>query len=182
MMNSTAFPDALALGTAAGITIGNIDDIQRLHIRTIPLKETPRRISFQETSKTFLLGTAKCQMDSSGHEEEVYSIRLLDCLTYEMLDVLQLTRNEAILSLESITFAGDDTAPYYVVGTAFVLPTEDEPTRGRLLVIQATENRQLRLVSEREIKGAPYQLRAFNGKLLMTYNNRVSEMDGWGCV
>jgi DNA damage-binding protein 1 len=112
----------------------------------------------------------------------VYSIRLLDCLTYEMLDVLQLTRNEAILSLESITFAGDDTAPYYVVGTAFVLPTEDEPTRGRLLVIQATENRQLRLVSEREIKGAPYQLRAFNGKLLMTYNNRVSEMDGWGCV
>jgi DNA damage-binding protein 1 len=45
MMNSTAFPDALALGTAAGITIGNIDDIQRLHIRTIPLKETPRRIS-----------------------------------------------------------------------------------------------------------------------------------------
>jgi DNA damage-binding protein 1 len=172
-MNSTAFPDALALGTTTGVTIGNIDDIQRLHIRTIPLKETPRRITFQESSKTFLLGTAKYQVDIGGHEEELYSVRLLDCFTFETLDIFQMAHNEAVLSLESITFTGDETS-YYVVGTTFVIPTEDEPTRGRLLVMQATDNRQLRLIYEREITGAPYQVCGFNGKLLITYNNRVS--------
>jgi DNA damage-binding protein 1 len=172
-VNSTAFPEALALGTINGVTIGNIDDIQRLHIQTIPLRETPRRINFQEASRTFLLATAKYHTDARGFENETYSVRLLDCLTYETLDVFQMSMNEAILSLESVTFAEDETT-YYVVGTTFVLPTEDEPSRGRLLVMQAIENRQLRQIYEYEIKGAPYQLCAFNGKLLVAYNNRVS--------
>ena len=171
-MNSTAFPDALALGTANGVVIGNIEDIQRLHIQTIPLKETPRRINFQESSRTFLLATAKPQMDSRGYGDETYSIRLLDCLTYETLDVYDMSTNEVVLSLESVTFVEDELV-YYAVGTTFVLPTEDEPTRGRLLIMHVTEGRQLRLIAEYEIKGAPYQLCAFNGKLLVAYNNRV---------
>jgi DNA damage-binding protein 1 len=172
-INSTAFPDALALGTANGVVIGNIEDIQRLHIQTIPLRETPRRINFQESSRTFLLATAKHQMDARGYEEEAYSIRLLDCLTYETLDVYDMPINEVILSLESVMFV-DDELVYYAVGTTFVLPAEDEPTRGRLLIMHVTESRQLRLIAEHEIRGAPYQLCAFNGKLLVAYNNRVS--------
>ena len=33
--------------------IGSIDEIQKLHIRTVPLGETPLRISYQESSQTF---------------------------------------------------------------------------------------------------------------------------------
>lgn len=172
-MNSTIFPDALALGTAGAVIIGNIDDVQRLHVQTIPLKETPRRISFQESSRVFLLATAKYQADIKGLEDDAYSVRLLDCLTYETLDVFHMSTNEAVLSIESVTFAEDDNA-YYVVGTTFVWPTEDEPTRGRLLVMQVTETRQLRLISEYEVKGAPYQICGFKEKLLVAYNNRVS--------
>ena len=45
--NSEGFPDSLAISTENGLTIGTIDDIQKLHIRSIPLGEQPRRIAHQ---------------------------------------------------------------------------------------------------------------------------------------
>ena len=45
-----------------------------------------------------------------------------------------------------------------MVGTAFVRP-ESEPSKGRILVLQYTaEDRRLTLVTEREVKGAVYQV------------------------
>ena len=34
------------------MSIGSIDDIQKLHIRTVPLGEQPRRIAHQEQTRT----------------------------------------------------------------------------------------------------------------------------------
>ncbi|XP_060805090.1 DNA damage-binding protein 1 [Amyelois transitella] len=52
-LNAAAYPDSLALATDSTVTIGTIDEIQKLHIRTVPLGETPRRIAHQEASQTF---------------------------------------------------------------------------------------------------------------------------------
>ncbi|XP_049877553.1 DNA damage-binding protein 1 [Pectinophora gossypiella] len=52
-LNAAAYPDSLALATDSTVTIGTIDEIQKLHIRTVPLGETPRRIAYQEASQTF---------------------------------------------------------------------------------------------------------------------------------
>ena len=52
-LNAEAYPDSLVLATDSTVTIGTIDEIQKLHIRTIPLKETPRRITYQEQTQTF---------------------------------------------------------------------------------------------------------------------------------
>ncbi|KPI95266.1 DNA damage-binding protein 1 [Papilio xuthus] len=52
-LNAQAYPDSLALATDSTVTIGTIDEIQKLHIRTVPLGETPRRIAYQEVSQTF---------------------------------------------------------------------------------------------------------------------------------
>ncbi|XP_072930200.1 DNA damage-binding protein 1 [Epargyreus clarus] len=52
-LNAEAYPDSLALATDSTVTIGTIDEIQKLHIRTVPLGETPRRIAYQESSQTF---------------------------------------------------------------------------------------------------------------------------------
>lgn len=46
---------SLALATSEGITIGTIDEIQKLHIRTVPLGETPRRIAYQEETEVSFL-------------------------------------------------------------------------------------------------------------------------------
>ncbi|KAG7298167.1 DNA damage-binding protein 1 [Plutella xylostella] len=52
-LNAQAYPDSLALATDSTVTIGTIDEIQKLHIRTVPLGETPRRIAYQESSQSF---------------------------------------------------------------------------------------------------------------------------------
>ncbi|KAL0819945.1 hypothetical protein ABMA28_007945 [Loxostege sticticalis] len=52
-LNALAYPDSLALATDSTVTIGTIDEIQKLHIRTVPLGETPRRIAYQEATQTF---------------------------------------------------------------------------------------------------------------------------------
>ncbi|KAB7501016.1 DNA damage-binding protein 1 [Armadillidium nasatum] len=66
-LNAEAYPNSLALSTSEGITIGTIDEIQKLHIRTVPLGETPRRIAYQEETETFGVLTLRMDvMDSSG--------------------------------------------------------------------------------------------------------------------
>ncbi|KAF7266770.1 hypothetical protein GWI33_019945 [Rhynchophorus ferrugineus] len=60
-LNAEAYPDSLALATATSVTIGTIDEIQKLHIRTIPLQESPRKIAYQESSQMF--GVLTCRID-----------------------------------------------------------------------------------------------------------------------
>uniref|UniRef100_A0A2Z5TRE2 Putative DNA damage-binding protein 1 n=1 Tax=Reticulitermes speratus TaxID=60591 RepID=A0A2Z5TRE2_9NEOP len=66
-LNAEAYPDSLALATDSTVTIGTIDEIQKLHIRTVPLGESPRRIAYQETSQTFGVITMRIDIqDSAG--------------------------------------------------------------------------------------------------------------------
>lgn len=60
-LNSEGYPDSLALANDSTLTIGTIDEIQKLHIRTIALGESPRRIAYQEASQTF--GVISMRMD-----------------------------------------------------------------------------------------------------------------------
>lgn len=60
-LNSDGYPDSLAIANDSTLTIGTIDEIQKLHIRTIPLGESPRRIAYQESSQTF--GIISMRMD-----------------------------------------------------------------------------------------------------------------------
>lgn len=56
--NSSSFPDSLALAKEGAMTIGSIDEIQKLHIRTVPLAEQPRRLAHQEASRSFAVLTS----------------------------------------------------------------------------------------------------------------------------
>ncbi|XP_037946592.1 DNA damage-binding protein 1 isoform X2 [Teleopsis dalmanni] len=63
-LNAQAYPDSLALATKSSIILGTMDEIQKLHIRTVPLGEGPRRIAYQESSQTF--GVATVRIDMQG--------------------------------------------------------------------------------------------------------------------
>lgn len=52
-LNSEAYPDSLAMANDGTLVIGTIDEIQKLHIRTVTLGESPRRITYQEQTETF---------------------------------------------------------------------------------------------------------------------------------
>ncbi|KAL1129243.1 hypothetical protein AAG570_013772 [Ranatra chinensis] len=66
-INTEAYPDSLALANDSSVIIGTIDEIQKLHIRSIPLNEAPRRIAYQESTKTFgVISTRVDVQDSNG--------------------------------------------------------------------------------------------------------------------
>ncbi|KAG1672861.1 DNA damage-binding protein 1 [Nymphon striatum] len=67
-LNSVGYPDSLAICNDSSLTIGTIDQIQKLHIRTVPLGETPRRIAYQETSQTF--GVITFRVDFPDYSNE----------------------------------------------------------------------------------------------------------------
>ena len=98
-----------------------------------------------------------------------------------------------------------DYRKYLVIGTAYALPDEDEPTRGRILVLScngssethgghdapggdvSSSPRAARIVTELQVRGGVYSMCQFyEGKLLVTVNSKtqVCQMvnDGTGVV
>lgn len=58
-LDTNFYSDSLALVSDSDILFGTIDEIQKLHIRTIPLKESPVRIAHQQSTQTFGLITLR---------------------------------------------------------------------------------------------------------------------------
>lgn len=117
---------SLAIAREGELTIGTIDDIQKLHIRTIPLGEHARRICHQEQTRTF--GICSLGNQSNAEESEMHFVRLLDDQTFEFMSTYPLDSFEYGCSILSCSFT-DDKNVYYCVGTAYVLPEENEPTK-----------------------------------------------------
>ncbi|EEC79792.1 hypothetical protein OsI_21216 [Oryza sativa Indica Group] len=167
--NTAAIPDSLAIAKEGELSIGTIDDIQKLHIRTIPLNEQHVAFAIRNVQDTSVLQLQHNQ--TSIEESETHFVRLLDHQTFEFLSIYQLDQYEHGCSIISCSFS-DDNNVYYCVGTAYVLPEENEPSKGRILVF-AVEDGRLQLIVEKETKGAVYSLNAFNGKLLAAINQKI---------
>jgi len=178
--HSDALPDCLAISTEDSLLIGTIDEIQKLHIRTVPLEEQPRRLCHLESVRLFALLTVAIETGPSGDEMETNAVRLLDDTTFEMHARFPLQQQETACSLLWTTFAGEAAGSFLVVGTAFVLPDEPEPTSGRILIFEIQEN-SLELRHEHQTKGAVYCLEAYNGNLLAGVNNKL-QMFGWAAL
>jgi DNA damage-binding protein 1 len=87
--------------------------------------------------------------------------------------------HEWVHCLTSVKFDQEkETAPeYYIVGTSFVFPNESESERGRILVFHVDKEvdhaPKLRLVHQKEVRGAVFTCAPFNGKLLAGINSKV---------
>lgn len=172
--NTEVTPNALAFVTRDSLKIGTVESIQRLHIKTIPLGETPRRIAYQEVKKVFGLLTTK----GLSPEEDISHIRLVDDQTFEILDSYALDKFEVVQSLISCDFE-DPQNPVFVAGTAFILPTEEEPSKGRIIVFQVTDFRKIMILQQLEVKGCVYSLAAFEKTQVVAGINSKVELFQW---
>ncbi|EYB86908.1 hypothetical protein Y032_0271g887 [Ancylostoma ceylanicum] len=200
-LNSSSYRNSLVMSDGETIVIGTVDEIQKLHIRTVSLGESVRRVVHQpETSTMAILvsrpldsdrysvskmATAKSSSKTSAGQRpsvsvdstdgDVHSIVTLDDNTFEYLHCHELGPCEQALSVIS-TKLGDDPTTYYIVGTALVYSDETESKNGRLLVFESgkgSERTHLRLVHEKEIRGAPFSMDVLNGKLIVAINSSV---------
>ena len=224
-LNSKLYPNSLALMSAGVLRIGKMDSIQKLHIRSVPLNETVRRISHQTETQTF--GCITFRMDilsqngetkpfqpcassqcsnlyyskpnqlvqANNHEtsgpstsnkssndlsqfntQVIHSFLLLDQNTFEVLHSIQFQQTEFATSIISMNFDNDPANNFFVIGCCYVNDDDPEPKLGRLILIKYHENK-LTHVCEKEIKGAPYCLQNYNGKLLCSVSNQIKLFD-----
>ncbi|PNT71609.1 hypothetical protein BRADI_2g32134v3, partial [Brachypodium distachyon] len=136
--NTAVFPESIVLAKESELSIGEINDIRQLHIHTIPLKEQARRICHQEQSRTLALCSFKPKYIHA--ESGKHFVRLLDYQTFWVLSTHTLDEFECGCSIVSCSFSDDDNF-YYCVGTAYILPYEIEPTKGRILIFLVEERK-----------------------------------------
>lgn len=59
-------PLSIALVTPTALIIGSVDEIQKLHVRTLPLEETPKRLALQSETSSLGVITYRQEMFQEG--------------------------------------------------------------------------------------------------------------------
>lgn len=179
--NTLNVPDCLALAKEGSLTIGNIDDIQKLHIRSIHLKEMPRRICHQPQTRSF--GVLTESFTSDGRPQSYF--RIFDDETFEVKQSFAFELTETGMSITSLTLPDAFQDPekkenFYLIGTAFNVPTEYEPPKGRILVFQFSNTQthsSINLVASKEFKGAVFSIKPILDKILATVSSKVHVLE-----
>ncbi|WIA28317.1 hypothetical protein OEZ86_010868 [Tetradesmus obliquus] len=201
--STASFPDSLALVKEASLSLGTIDGIQKLHIRTVPLGEQPRRIAHQPGSRSLGVVTISTPAGANPSDIGRSYLRVFSDSSFDLLASHQLGAQEIPTAITSMAFgssssstaaaaaaadkpegaaavaggggsSSEETPAYYIVGTAVIKPNEVEPSKGHILLLHyAPGSNSLTLVEQMEVHGAVYNLCEFQGKLLATVNNKV---------
>ncbi|KAJ3361212.1 DNA damage-binding protein 1a [Allomyces javanicus] len=172
LLNPNFGGEVLMVAKEGGLLVGAIEPIENIHIATYPLGgEMARRIAHHAPSSTLAVLTERLE-DAMTHEEAGF-LKLFDDATLEVVSTERLAPTETPLSI-CILSTADGAEQLVVVGTAFVKPTEEEPSVGRVLVYRITPERVLHLAIATTVKGAVYSLAAMpGGRLAAGIANRV---------
>ncbi|KAF9300102.1 DNA damage-binding protein 1a [Mortierella antarctica] len=183
--NCEAFPNSLAIvgsDDEGTLRVGSIDEFQELHVQSYPTEENDHRIAYLASRKCFGVVASRMVNEKpelvgatrviAAEEDEVGFIRIYDDQTFDHQSTFELDETEIGKCIASLTFSGDP-ARYLAVGTAYIIPTEEIPTRGRILILEVSDTHQLKLVAETEVKGGVISIREFNGKLLAAVNSEL---------
>lgn len=166
--NTKAFPESLAIIGEDNLIIGTIDEIQKLHIRTIPLGEMPRRIAHHDVAHCFVVITTNI----NNNTEEGY-IRVLDDQTFELIDSFQLKDRESGFSIDSLSIS--ESLEFIAIGTIIPEPGDTQSYKGRILLFKIDPNSQkIQLITEKAVEGGVFSLKQMDGKLVAGINGTVS--------
>lgn len=175
--DSAAYPDAIAIATAdtGELKLAVVDQERTTHVETLPVNETVRRIAYSSSLKAFGLGTIKRTL-TAGVEEVQSHFKLVDEVVFQELHTFALNTDELIESCMrcELNDGADGLAERFVVGTAYLDEDSAESARGRILIFEVTESRQLKLVAEQALRGACRCLSMCQGNIVAALIKTVS--------
>lgn len=113
LLNSEYYGSSLTLVTDMGILIGRIDDIEKLHVRSLTLGESARRLIFSDEEKIFVVLTQHLSSYQTDSNQPIsrQAQQKLDCPT-KFTHIQQLTSqssneiNNSIVILDQHTHEG----------------------------------------------------------------------------
>jgi DNA damage-binding protein 1 len=165
--HSEAYPGSVAIATADDLRIALVDTERTTHIQTLKVDETVRRIAYSPSLKAFGLGTIK-RILKGGEEILMSHFKLVDEIQFKELDSYPLNEEELVESVIrcELPDGSGELAERFVVGTAYLDDQNATAVRGRVLILEVTEDRQLKIVTEIAVKGGCRCLAMCQGKIV----------------
>lgn len=165
--NSAAYPSSVAIATSTDLRIALVDTERTTHVQTLKVDETVRRIAYSPSLKAFGLGTIK-RILKAGEEIMLSHFKLVDEILFKELDTYALNEEElleCVMRCELPDGSGG-TAERFVIGTAYLDDQNATAERGRILILEVTPERILKLVAEIAVKGGCRCLAMCEGKIV----------------
>jgi DNA damage-binding protein 1 len=165
--DSEAYPGSIAIATSEDLRIAVIDTERTTHVQTLNVNETVRRIAYSPSLKAFGLGTIK-RILKGGEELLISHFKLVDEIQFKQLDSYQLKDGELVESVIrcELPDGSGSFVERFVVGTAYLDDQNSVAERGRIIVLEVTEDRVLKQVTELAVKGGCRCLAMCQGKLV----------------
>ncbi|KAF1964018.1 DNA damage-binding protein 1 [Bimuria novae-zelandiae CBS 107.79] len=165
--DSEAYPNSVAIATSEDLRIALVDTERTTHVQTLKVDETVRRIAYSPNLKAFGLGTIK-RILKGGEEILVSHFKLVDEIQFKELDTWPLKEQELVESVIhcELPDGSGNLAERFIVGTAYLDDQEAVAERGRILILEVTPDRQLKVVTELAVKGGCRCLAICHGKLV----------------
>ena len=165
--DSEAFPGSIVIATTEDLKISLVDEERRTHVKDLELKETVRRVAYSPKLKAFGLGTIRRTLED-GAEVVKSHVKLVDEVQFELLDTYPLNDDELVESVirAELGDVGEGTAERFIVGTGYLDDERDGSIRGRILVLEVSDERKLGVVAELSVKGACRCLSTLDGMVV----------------
>ncbi|EMD95501.1 hypothetical protein COCC4DRAFT_46147 [Bipolaris maydis ATCC 48331] len=165
--DSEAYPSSVAIATSQDLRIALVDTERTTHVQTLKVDETVRRIAYSPSLKAFGLGTIK-RILKHGEEIMLSHFKLVDEIQFKELDTYALNEEELVECVMrcELPDGSGGLAERFVVGTAYVDDQNTTSERGRIIVLEVTPERILKLVTEIAVKGGCRCLAICQGKIV----------------
>ena len=157
-----------------------IDSTTNTRVKCVPLKQNCIAVGAQAASQTLLYLTIPRYTETN----ETALVQLTDPSDFSVLHALPMKLTEYPTCVTSGALFQQPQPPqessYYVVGTSFILPTESEPSSGRLLVMKVVgegKERRLQLVAEQMLTGGCLAAAICCGKIVVGVNGELQVYD-----
>lgn len=157
-----------------------IDSSTNTRVKCVPLKQNCIAVGAQAASQTLLYLTIPRYTETN----ETALVQLTDPSDFSVLHALPMKLTEYPTCVTSGALFQQPQPPqessYYVVGTSFILPTESEPSSGRLLVMKVVgegKERRLQLVAEQMLTGGCLAAAICRGKIVVGVNGELQVYD-----
>lgn len=148
------YPGAIAIASKDELRIAVVDEERSTHVQAEYVHETVRRIAYSAELKAFGLGTIQRSLEH-GEEKLRSHFKLADEMMFDVRATYDLNEDELVESVirAQLNDASGNLAERFVVGTAY-LDDNDRMDRGRILVLEVTEDDVIKLVAQHSVKGA----------------------------
>lgn len=176
--NARTFPGAVVVATEGDLKLALVDPLRTIHVQTLPIGDLVRRIAHSKEKKLFGVATIHLRTDlATGDDRFKCFFRVVDEVVFGLLDSIELNDMELVECLVCAKMGnGDGTfTDRFMVGTGYQDPTKDECEKGRIIVIEVSEEKKLKVATQLEVKGAVKGLQMVEGKLVATLNKAVGD-------